>query len=279
MPRACGSWRGSVRLSTRTRSPPTAATRSRRSVVVAATESVAATSTAAITTRRFASPLGEDRFRDHAVHALATVDDLRDAAVADHRRQRVGLVATEGHHLLAGEEVHRLARGDLHRLVEVLVETGGDPVGGRLDARPLELDVLAHDRLDDELAIRALERREVHLAVALATVRVARPDQRAFDEHRQIEDRALLQLVDVHVRAVLPRSQGARAPLGVLDRRARLLLRLVGIRRDGDGAGERLQIDQDAGLELRLLLLPVEVVVADEALREFRRELADGREL
>src|SRR5438034_10955 len=171
MPRACGSWRGSVRLSTRTRSPPTAATRSRRSVVVAATESVAATSTAAITTRRFASPLGEDRFRDHAVHALANVDDLRDAAVADHRRQRVGLVATEGHHLLAGEEVHRLARGDLHRLVEVLVETGGD------------------------------------------------------------------------------------------------------------GAGERLQIDHDAGLELRLLLLPVEVVVADEALREFRRELADGREL
>src|SRR5678815_2212773 len=117
---------------------------------------------------------------------------------------------------------------------------------------------------------------ETDLTVALTAVRVARPQQRALHEHRQVQGRAFLQLVAVHVGAVLPRPQRARPSLGILDRWSRLLLRFVGIGADRDGAGERLQIDDDARLELRLALVPVEVVVADEALGKLRRELAHG---
>src|SRR5205823_6186051 len=125
---------------------------------------------------RFDLLLREHRLRDHAVHALAHVHHLRDAAIADHRDERVGLVAREGHPLLRHEEIHRLAHRVHHRLVEVLVESDRDPVGPRLDARPLELHVLAHDRLNQDLLEGALERGEVHFAVALAAVRVAGPD-------------------------------------------------------------------------------------------------------
>src|SRR5262249_24930156 len=223
--------------------------------------------------------LGEDVLRDHAVHAFADVDDLRHAAVADHRCQRVGLVTAHRHDLLAGEEIHRLTRRDLHRLVQILVEAGDDPVRGRLDTGPLELHILADDRLDHDLAPGALERGEVDLPIALAAVRVARPDESALEKDRQVQNRAFLQLVDVHVRAVLPRSQRARTSFRVLDRRSRLLFRLVRIGSHADDAWERLEVDEDAGLELRLLFLPVEVVVADEALGKLWRELTDGGEL
>src|SRR2546430_16710064 len=40
----------------------------------------------------------------------------------------------------------------------------------------------------------------------------AGPDQAALEEHRQVQGRAGLQLVQIHVRAVLPRPQRAGAP-------------------------------------------------------------------
>src|SRR5437016_2275406 len=150
---------------------------------------------------------GEDVLRDHAVHALADVDHLRHAAVAHDRGEQIGFGPAHRHRLLLGEEIHRLARGVHHRLVEVLVEAGGDPVGARLEARPFELHVLAHDRLQHDLLVGALQAGEAHLAVALAAMRVAGPDQPALDEHRDEDLRTGLQLVDVHVGAVLPRPQ------------------------------------------------------------------------
>src|SRR5215813_4233806 len=110
-------------------------------------------------------------------------------------------------------------------------------------------------------------------------MRVACPDQPALEKDGQEQNRALLQLIDVHVRAVLPRPERARAALRILDGRARLFLGLVRVRPHRDCAGEGLQVARDAGLELRLLLLPVEVVIAYEALRELRREKTDGGEL
>src|SRR5439155_488112 len=96
------------------------------------------------------------------------------------------------------------AAGAHHRPVEVLVEAQHDPVRLRLHARPVELQVLAHDELHHDLAVGALERGEVDLAIALAAVGIARPDEAALEEDRDVDRRALLKLVDVHVRAVLP---------------------------------------------------------------------------
>src|SRR6478735_1791551 len=195
---AWGSPEGEERLSTAMRPPPTASARAARSVEVATTRSgggaatqIAAAhhsaphahATARLTTLALLA-VGEDRLRDHAVHALPHVDHLRDAAVAHHRDDRVRLVAVERHHLLRGEPVHRLAHRFHHRLVEVLVEAHEDPVRLRLRTRPFDLEVLAHDGLDADLLVRALERGEVHLAVALAAMRVAGPDERALQEHR-----------------------------------------------------------------------------------------------
>src|SRR5262249_4612960 len=64
-----GSWPGRVRLSTRTRSPPTAATRSRRSVVVAAAWIVAATRSGSSTLLLDEDVLGH---HDCHIHAILT---------------------------------------------------------------------------------------------------------------------------------------------------------------------------------------------------------------
>src|SRR5438105_8739897 len=126
----------------------------------------------------------EGGLRHHAVDALADVDHLADATIRDHRGERVRLVAVEP---LGGEEVHRLVQRIEERLLQILVEAHLDPVGLRLDARPGELDVLAHDRLQPDLLVRALEGGEVDLAVALGAVRVARPDQASLEEHRNVD--------------------------------------------------------------------------------------------
>ncbi len=212
------------------------------------------------------------------MHALADVHHLAHPAVAHHGGERVGLVTAQRHHLLGGEEIHRLAHRVDHRLVQILVEPGHDPVGRRLDARPVELHVLAHDELHDDLAVRALERGEIHLAVALAAVRVARPHETALEEDRDEDGRPGLQLVDVHVRAVLPRPE--RGDRRHRIRRAALARRgVLRIDADRERAREGLQVDRDAGLELGLLLVEIEVEVLHEAVRHLGRERADGGEL
>src|SRR3954468_9117250 len=149
----------------------------------------------------------EDRLGDHAVDALADVHHLADPAVGGHRRQRVGLLAREP--LLLHQEVHRLRDGVGERLHQILVEAHQDVVGLGLDAGPAQLHVLVDDGLQPDLLVRALQGGEVHLAVALRAVRVARPDQPALEEHRDVDGAALGHLVDVHVGAVLPGPQRA----------------------------------------------------------------------
>src|SRR5204863_826453 len=293
---ACGSCTAAARLSTRTRSPPTASARARRSVEVVTTGSappawwkrgaapasrLAQAGTAASRARRAARTLrllDEDGLRDHAVNALPHIHHLRHTTVAHHRDERVGLVAGQRHHLLAREEVHGLADGVHHRTVEVLVEAQHDPVRARLHARPVEFYVLAHDELHHDLPVGALERGEVDLAVALAAVGVARPDETASEEDRDEDGRAFLQLVDVHVGAVLPRAErgdGRHRVRGAALARGGVLR----IDADGEDAGEGLELDHDAGLELGLALLPVEVEIPDEPVRHLGCQRPDGRKL
>src|SRR5262249_38217968 len=123
---ACGSWSGGARLSTATRSPPTASTSARRSVDVLTMSGRTPTRAAAPRRSRREQDggeraqhlrfLGEDRFRDHAVNALAHVHDLRHAAIGGHRAERVGLVPTHRHQLLLLQEIHALPDRVHHRL-------------------------------------------------------------------------------------------------------------------------------------------------------------------
>src|SRR5262249_443981 len=222
--------------------------------------------------------LGEDRLRDHAVHALADVHYLRDAAVGRHRRQGIRLVATHRDDLLLLQEIHGLADGVDHRLVEVLVESHGDPVGLRLHPRPLELHVLADDELHRDLAIGALERREVDLAVALPAVRVTGPHEPALQEDGNEDRGAFLQLVEVHVRAVLPRPQ-RRDGRHRVGRSALAGRRIVGVDAHRQRAGERPEIERDAWLELGLTLLEIEREELDEPVGHLGGQAADRWEV
>src|SRR6266849_9287917 len=223
--------------------------------------------------------LREDGFRNHAVNALADVHHLGDPAVRRHRRQRIGLVAAHRRYLLGSEEIHRLPGGDLHRLVEILIEAHGDPVGLRLGARPLKLHALVDDGLDLDLLEGALERGEIHLAVPLPAMGVTGPDQSTLEKYRDGDARALLQLVEVHVRSVFPWAQRAGSPLRVFDRRAGFFFRLVWMDADGEDSRKRLQVEHHPGLELGLPLLPIELVVLEETFLELGRQQADGRKL
>src|SRR5207245_10801795 len=124
------------------------------------------------------------------------------------------------------------------------------PVARVPAARPFELQVLPHDGLKHALAIPALEPGEVDLSVALTAVRVSRPDQPALEENWNVQRAAGLQLVDVHVRAVLPGPQRRH-------RRHRIVLdaapagrRSAGVDADREWGRERGDGELHAGLEL-----------------------------
>ena len=109
-------------------------------------------------------------------------------------------------------------------------------------------------------------------------MRVAGPDEPALEEDRDEDGRAFLELVEVHVGAVLPRPERG-------DRRHRIVSpalarrRVVGVDADGEGAGERLEVDRDAGLELGLALVPVQIEVLDEAFGKLGGQRADRGEV
>src|SRR6266851_2311123 len=54
-----------------------------------------------------------------------------------------------------------LLDGDLHGLIQVFVESHEDPVRFRLRPWPFRPQILAHDRLDFDFLVRALEGRHV----------------------------------------------------------------------------------------------------------------------
>src|SRR5262249_25396215 len=144
--------------------------------------------------------------------------------------------------------------------VEVFVVAEREPVRRRLDARPFERAALDDIDTDVELPERGLDAREVDLAVALRGMRVARPQQRALDEHRQIKARPRRQFAQIQIAAVTPRRDGAVASwLGA---------------RDAEDSGKRPQRNENAGQELGDLVVPIEVDVTESSFRKLLRKLA-----
>src|SRR5882724_3135444 len=190
------------------------------------------------------NPLG-----NHAMHALADIDDLRHATVPHDRGERVRLLATHRDDLLTGEPMDGLLNGDLHRLIQILVVTHEDPVGLRFRPRPFGLQVLAHDWPNLDFLVGTLERRQVYLTVSLPAVGIAGPDQATLEKHRQIQRRTGLQLVQIHVRAVFPGPQRTGAPFRIMNRWPGLSIRLVRVDPDRERSGEGLQIDHDSWFE------------------------------
>src|SRR5580704_6648986 len=88
--------------------------------------------------------------------------------------------------LFGDEEIDHLADGEGGAGVQVIVEAHGDVVRGRFGARPLQVQVLAHDELKraDE---RSFERGDVHFAVALSGVAVADFKERAGRVYGNVE--------------------------------------------------------------------------------------------
>ena len=102
----------------------------------------------------------------------------------------------------------------------------------------------------------SLDRRQVDFAVALRRVRIATPQQRTFDKHRQIDRRSLDHLAHIHVAAEGSGWNGAVA---------------AGLRPcHTENAGKRPQGHRDAGRELRGRALQVEVKIT---------HLADGKSI
>src|SRR5882672_12236330 len=63
---------------------------------------------------------------NHAMRALADIDDLRHATVPHDRGERVRLLTTHRDDLLTGEPMDGLLNGDFHRLIQILVITHED---------------------------------------------------------------------------------------------------------------------------------------------------------
>ena len=129
----------------------------------------------------------ENEFRNHAVHALADVHHLGDAAIDRHRDEAVGFIPARRNDFLVRQPIDSFARGIDHGDIEVLgLEAGRDPVRAGFDEWPADLHVLAHDRLDTDFLVRALERLvRIDLAVSLAAVRIAGPDETASLKYRK----------------------------------------------------------------------------------------------
>ena len=213
------------------------------------------------------------------MHALADVDDLRNAAIADDRGEGVGFLAAHRHDGLFREPIDRLIDRYFHGLIQVFVKAHEDPIGFRFRPGPFCLHVLAHDGLDFDFLVRTFQRGQVDLAVALPAVRIAGPDQASFLKHRKVHGCARLKFIHIHVGAVFPRAQRAGASFRIADRRSGFGVRFIRVDADREGTGKGLQVNDDSRFELRLHFRQVELVVANEAFREFGRQLPDGGKL
>src|SRR5215469_1415719 len=161
---------------------------------------------------------------------------------------------------------------NLHRFGQIFVEPHKDPGILVFSPGPVCLQILPHDRLNLDFLVRALERFEIHFAISLPAVRVADPDQPAFLKDLQIKSRARLQLVQIHIRPVLPRPQRARSSLVVFDGRPRLFFRLVRIHARRQNSRKRLQVERHARFELRPVRGHVQLVVPHKSVQKFLRQ-------
>src|SRR6266481_6372879 len=221
---------------------------------------------------------GKNRLGNHAVDPFAYVHHLRHAAVRHHRSQGVGFVSVHGHHFLARQEIHSLFDSVDHCFVQVLVEAHQDPMSFGLYFGPLELHVLSDNWLHHELTIGALQRCQIDLAVSLPTVRISNPDEPSLKEDRDKDRASLLELVEVHVGAILPGAKSRNRRHGIfspaLARRG-----VVGVNPYCQNARERLKINRDPGFKLGLTGLPIKIEVPDKPFRKFRCQGADGGKL
>ena len=149
------------------------------------------------------------------------------------------------------EKLDRLRLGLRPGLVEIRVEPHRDPGFRRLDAREVERLALDDFHREVELLVGGLDRGEIHLAIALSGVRIAGPQQRSRHMDRHIERRAGDEVADIHVAGIFA------------GRHARIAARLLA--RDAERAGERAQRQNDAGQELGLHLVEVEIEIFDLA--------------
>src|SRR5262249_50814076 len=161
---------------------------------------------------------------------------------------------------LLRDEFHGLRLEDVERFVEIFVIAKRKPMGRRLDARPFERWTFDDIDRDVELPERSLDAGEVYLAIALRGMRSARPQQRALHEHRHVEARSRGELAQVQIAAVTAWRDGAvAAGLGACN---------------DEDAGERAQRNENTGQELRDLVVPVEIDVAEPPFRKLLRELS-----
>ena len=128
----------------------------------------------------------EDRLRDHGMHALGDVDDLRNVVVDRNTRDHIGLLARQLWEA-PGDECDGLAHRDLYRLVEIFVQPHRDQLRRRFGARPGELHVLVQDELERPAQIR-FDGSNIDIAISLRRVAVTGREQRARRMHRHIED-------------------------------------------------------------------------------------------
>src|SRR5579863_514251 len=100
--------------------------------------------------------VAENRFWNHAVHALADVDDLGDATIAHDGGERIGFLVAHRDDGLRSQPLYGLLDRDSHRLIQILIETREYPVGLRLRPGPIGFQILAHDGLNLDLLVCAL---------------------------------------------------------------------------------------------------------------------------
>ena len=123
-------------------------------------------------------------------------------------RKHVGVVAREM--LFGYQKIDHLADGERGAGIQVIVEAHGDVVRGRFGARPLQVQVLAHDELKraDE---RSFESGDVHFAVALAGVAVADFKERAGRVHGNVERGAGDEVLVIEIARHYPRRSAIEA--------------------------------------------------------------------
>ena len=109
------------------------------------------------------------------------------------------------HAPLLGDEFGGLRLENVERFVEVLIIAEGEPMRRRLDAWPFERPALDDFHGNVELPERGLNSREVHLAVALRGMPVARPQQSTLHEHRHEKGGPGRELADIHIASVTAR--------------------------------------------------------------------------
>jgi hypothetical protein len=105
--------------------------------------------------------------------------------------------------LLAYQRYH-VAQRSLGGIIEILVESHGDPVGCRLGTRRGETKIAANMEFEGPRE-RGLDRDQADFSVSLKCVTVARGEQGARHEYWKIDGAADAKLLVVHVAAESPR--------------------------------------------------------------------------